>query len=404
MYNWNTYNLGTLCTKVTSGGTPLRSKKEFYENGKIPWLKTKEVANCRVYNAENKITQLGLEKSSAKLIPPNSVIVAMYGDGETAGRVAINKIPLATNQACCNLIIDSNKADYEFIYYYLLNSYDYLVNLKSGSGQQNLSGAIIKEVEVILPDLPTQRRIAEILSALDDKIELNRRMNQTLEQMAQTLFRQYFVDGIDEENLPEGWKTEPLDEVANFLNGLALQKYKPKDEKHFLPIIKIRELKNGITSSTEKADVNIPSQYIIHDGDILFSWSGTLEADIWCHGDGALNQHLFKVTSDKFPKWFYYYWVKEHLREFQSIAASKATTMGHIKRSHLSEAIVYTSPEEHLSKANNVIAPLLDKIVNCKVEIRRLIKLRDTLLPKLMSGEIDVMQLKTDEQHEPILS
>src|SRR5690606_11962000 len=121
------------------------------------------------------------------------------------GRVAINKIPVTTNQACCNLIIDSSKADYEFIYYYLLNSYEYLVNLKTGSGQQNLSGTIIKEIEVLLPDLPTQQKIAEILSALDDKIELNSRMSQTLEQIAQTLFRQYFVDGIDADNLPEGW-------------------------------------------------------------------------------------------------------------------------------------------------------------------------------------------------------
>ena len=335
------------------------------------------------------------------------ILIAMTGQGSVGrvGKLLLNKDEKALlNQRVGKFICDERNLNKGYLYYVISSKeYEkYLFDLALGSGQPNLSPSDILNVEIPFPDYDTQTRIAEILSVLDNKIELNRRMNETLEQMAQTLFRHYFVDGIDGENLPKGWSVSSLDKIANFLNGLALQKFKPKEQAKALPIIKIRELKNGITSSTEKADSEILNQYIINDGDVLFSWSGTLEVDIWCHGKGALNQHLFKVSSEKFPKWFYYFWVKEHLREFKDIAASKATTMGHIKRGHLTEAEVFTGPNEHLEMVDKLISPLIQKSINCKVEIGKLTKLRDTLLPKLMSGEIDVMQAQKD--YEPVLS
>ncbi|RLG25602.1 hypothetical protein DRN85_05445 [Methanosarcinales archaeon] len=130
--------------------------------------------------------------------------------------------------------------------------------------------------------------------------------------------------------VPKGWRVKPLDQVANFLNGLALEKYPPNGE-NYLPMIKIRELRQGITESSDKTSSTILADYIITDGDLLFSWSGSLEIRIWCGGRGALNQHLFKVTSEKYPKWFYYFWIKRYLPEFRHIAAGKATTMGHIQ-------------------------------------------------------------------------
>lgn len=123
--------------------------------------------------------------------------------------------------------------------------------------------------------------------------------------------------------IPKDWRVEGLDSIADFLNGLALQKYPPENQKEFLPVIKIRELKSGITNNTDKANKDIPSQYIIENGDVIFSWSGTLEVVIWCFGKGALNQHLFKVTSNKYPKWFYYQWTLHHLSNFQAIATVK---------------------------------------------------------------------------------
>jgi len=157
-----------------------------------------------------------------------------------------------------------------------------------------------------------------------------------------------------------------------------------------LPVIKIRELKQGITNSTDRADINIPSEYIVKDGDILFSWSGSLEICIWCLGKGALNQHLFKVTSEDYPKWFYYYWIQQHLPEYRHIAKEKATTMGHIQRHHLSSSMVLIPPQEVLSSMSKMMNSLMNKVINSKIEVRKLTKIRDSLLPRLMSGEIRV--------------
>lgn len=172
-----------------------------------------------------------------------------------------------------------------------------------------------------------------------------------------------------------------------------MQKYPAESELEYLPVIKIRELKNGITDTTDKASINIPEEYVLKDGDVVFSWSGSLEVVIWCFGPGALNQHLFKVTSDHYPKWFYYQWIKYFLPSFQNIAADKAVTMGHIKRGHLTEASVLVPDEKTLSKMNNLMSPIIEMIINNSIESQNLIKMRETLLPRLMSGMIRVNKL-----------
>jgi type I restriction enzyme S subunit len=178
-FEWREVTIGNVCSNVVTGGTPLTKVKEYYVDGKIPWLKTKEVNFSFIKETEYYITELGLKKSSAKLIPKNSVVVAMYGQGDTAGRVAVNKIPLATNQACCNLVIDESISTYMFIYYYLKKSYEELVQRKTGSAQPNLNTKLIKSFGISLPPLPEQKAIAEVLSSLDDKIDLLHRQNKT---------------------------------------------------------------------------------------------------------------------------------------------------------------------------------------------------------------------------------
>jgi len=211
-------------------------------------------------------------------------------------------------------------------------------------------------------------------------------MNKTLEAIGQAIFKRWFVDI---EKIPMGWEIKSLSGIANYLNGLALQKYPPKGGGD-LPVIKIRELKNGITDNTDKANSNLPQEYIIVDGDILFSWSGSLEVVLWGNGTGALNQHLFKVTSEKYPKWFYYYWTLNHLQEFKMIAEGKATTMGHIKRHHLDDAKCLVPDEKALEKMGKLMAPLIEMQIKNLIEIRKLAQIRDALLPKLMSGEVRV--------------
>lgn len=194
MEEYDKIEIQQICSNICSGGTPKSTVAEYY-GGNIPWLNTKEINFCRIYKTEKTITDEGFNNSSAKWIPANSVIVAMYG--ATAGKTAITRIPLTTNQACCNLTIDSTKADYRFAYYALCNDYAFLSSLANGGAQQNLNTQQIKEFEIPFPSLREQKRIADILSSLDDKIELNRRINDNLEQQAQALFKDW-CDGCTE--------------------------------------------------------------------------------------------------------------------------------------------------------------------------------------------------------------
>ncbi len=288
----------------------------------------------------------------------------------------------------------------------------------------SLRCADVPKFELPIPPLGEQRVIASLLGSLDDKIDLNRRMNRTLEQMAAAIFKAWFVDfepvrakasgaasfhGMpqpffdalpatfaDSElgPIPEGWEVRSLDEIADYLNGLALQKY-PPDDGPSLPRLKIAELRKGSTEGAELSSAKVPEKYIIHDGDVIFSWSGSLLVKIWTGGDAALNQHLFKVTSEQYPKWFYYLWTSHHLEDFQRTASSKATTMGHIKRHHLSDAKVVVPPTdspELIGMMTRTVQPLLDLMIANDTESRSLAEARDALLPKLLSGEVRLPQ------------
>lgn len=223
MEGWSTSRLGNLCFRVSSGGTPLRSISEYYENGTVPWLKTGEVKKGLIYNTEEKITENGLENSSAKLISANSVIVAMYGDGDTAGNVAINKISLATNQACCNFTLNPEQAHYRFVYYYLKGNYNNLINLKLGGSQQNLNAQSLKSFPINHPDIETQEKIAALLSAYDEQIENNQRRIALLEKMAEEIYREWFVrlrfPSYEKvkivKGVPQGWEVLPFSEIVN---------------------------------------------------------------------------------------------------------------------------------------------------------------------------------------------
>lgn len=324
------------------------------------------------------------------------------------------------------VVSPTQKVDSRFLFYYLTSDTftNYLTSVADGAAYPAFNPSEIEKAELLLPPLPEQQAIASILSALDDKIELNRRMNQTLESMARALFQSWFVDfdpvrakmegrppyGLDPATaalfhasfevspigeIPQGWKVKPLDQIADFLNGLALQKFPPVGED-YLPVIKIAELRRGITESSDKASTQLDKKYIVEDGDILFSWSGSLEVVVWCGGKGALNQHLFKVTSKDYPKWFYYQWLKEFLPHFQQIAAGKATTMGHIQRHHLTAALAIVPPGEVLKRMTHQMEPILEKIVVNNLEVRTLTTLRDELLPRLMSGELRVKEAERE--------
>lgn len=263
----------------------------------------------------------------------------------------------------------------------------------------------LHQARVRIPtEIEEQLAIARILGSLDDKIELSQRMSQTLEAMARALFKSWFVDfdGVPPEDMqesemgliPKGWRAASLDSIAHYLNGLALQKFPPESEIEFLPVIKIAQLRAGNAQNADKASARLKSEYIVQDGDVLFSWSGTLEVEVWTGGRGALNQHLFKVTSTEVPKWFYYFATREHLPDFRTIAAGKATTMGHIQRKHLADAKVAVPPTDAMGKFDRTIAPLFEQVINNALQSRTLAQQRDILLPKLISGDFRVRDVK----------
>lgn len=290
--------------------------------------------------------------------------------------------------------------------YQILRSNDTLAQLqmlaesRSGTFPQ-ITYSELSNIMVSLPSQKAQKNIASILSSLDRKIELNNKINADLEEMAQAIFKNWFVDFepfkdgkfVDSElgMIPEGWKVGTLTEIASYMNGLAMQKYPPENIEDSLPVLKIKELGQGFCGTdSDRCSCNIKDECKIHNGDVIFSWSGTLLVDVWCGGDCGLNQHLFKVTSNDYPKWFYYYWTKYHLQEFIHIAKDKAVTMGHIKRGHLEEALVAIPDNDSMEKAHELFEPILSKMISLRLENSRLSLLRDTLLPRLMSGELEV--------------
>ncbi|EVG58489.1 restriction endonuclease subunit S [Staphylococcus aureus] len=315
-----------------------------------------------------------------------------------------------------------NKLDSHFLYYLFRTKKIREIIIKSmtgTSGRQRAQKDSIFEYECEIPNIEYQRKIAIILKNLDDKIEINKKIIANLEELSQTLFKHWFVDFefpdengapykanggemIDSElgKIPKGWIVKSLDEIANYINGLAMQKY-PSNKEESLPIVKIKELKNGFTDeNSNRCTTEIPEKAKIDNGDIIFSWSATLLVKMWAGGKAGLNQHLFKVTSETFPKWFYYLWTKRYIEYFINIANDKATTMGHINRKHLSHAKIVLPTQLQLDNFDKIFHNLLEKQLNTEEEIKRLIELRDTLLPKLMSGEIEIpddVEVNTDE-------
>lgn len=192
------------------------------------------------------------------------------------------------------------------------------------------------------------------------------------------------------------YEVSSLSKIANYTNGLAMQKFRPKDNEESLPVIKIKEMNDGITENTERCSTNIKDEVIINNGDVLFAWSGTLCMSIWGKGKAGLNQHIFKVTSDKYPKWFYYFWTLQHLNKFKMIAAGKATTMGHIKRGELDVSEVLIPEDRELQEMHKIMQPLFEKYINNLIQNETLTELRDTLLPKLMNGEIDLDNIELE--------
>ena len=416
----------------------------------IPLITAKVVKSGRILPMDEFIADEDYESWMVRGIPQISDIVVTTE--APLGEVAqIKNANVALAQRIVTLRGKVDFLENDFLLFLMQSDFvqNQLEARATGSTVKGIKQSELRKIILPIPPIVEQKCIGKILSDLDDKIHLNNQINQTLESIAQAIFKSWFIDfdpvrakitakqerkdpelaamcivsgkseaelqQIPEEDfaelqataalfpdefveselgeVPKEWEVKPLDKIANYLNGLALQKFRPENEYDFLPIVKIAQLKSGVATIEEKASPNIDRKFIIENGDVIFSWSGSLMVDIWCGGKAALNQHLFKVTSNDYHKWLYYFYTKHHLAEFQRIAQAKAVTMGHIKREHLSQALCCIASNQLLEISNIFIGHFLQKLIELRLENNNLKQLRDTLLPKLLSGEVEVENL-----------
>ena len=306
------------------------------------------------------------------------------------GDLNITPVDMCLGRGVCSLRMKNGNQD--FLFYMMKYYIPHLLKKESGTVFGSVNRNDINGLEVNIPeDAQVQKKITRYLEMIDDKIELNNAINKNLLDQAQAIFDQEF---IALEDIPADWQQSSLFGIADYLNGLAMQKYRPSEGEQGLPVLKIKELRQGTCdANSELCSPSIKPEYIVHDGDVIFSWSGSLLVDLWCGGKCGLNQHLFKVTSTTYDKWFYYAWTNHHLQKFAAIAADMATTMGHIKREELAKAEVLVPSRNDYERIGGLLAPLYDLVISNRVENRKLASLRDELLPQLMSGQIDVSEV-----------
>ena len=404
---------------------------DLYLKGRIGWKGLSkdeylERSNFRIINGtalEGKfinwskcgfITEERYEESPEIKLEESDILISKDG---TLGKIGYVKNLRTPSTVASGIFVLRNiikdKLDTDYLYHFLKsNAFKEFINRMKASGSTilHLYQRDLAQLELELPKIEIQKKISEVLNSIDSKIELNNRINAELEALAKTLYDYWFVqfdfpdkngkpykttggkmiwnEGLKRE-IPEGWSVGTLLDIANYANGLPCQKFRPTGDE-FLRVIKIREMNEGFTENSELVRPNIPEKAIIQNGDVLFSWSASLEVKIWTGGKGALNQHIFKVSSGDYPKSFYYYQLLNYLQHFKMIAENRKTTMGHITQEHLQQSRIAIPPKELTKELDKIIAPIFSKRMNNEIENQKLTELRDWLLPMLMNGQVKV--------------
>ena len=330
---------------------------------------------------------IGTDMSSYKVVKPrqfaygpvtsrngDKVSIALYRDNEKA----------IVSQA---YTIFEVKNKQELLPEYLMMwfrrpEFDRYARFKShGSAREIFSWEEMCEVELPVPPIEQQQKIVSEYEAVTRRIRLNEQIITKLEETARALYRKMFVDGIDKEHLPEGWKMGRLTDIAEYLNGVACQTYPAK--AHSIPVLKIRELSQGYCDDNSDRVSCIPEKFIIKGGEIIFSWSATLFIEIWYGEVCALNQHLFKVTPLNYPQWFVFFSTQRHIQTWKNMISAKATSMGHIKREDLETALVLLPPSQLLIEQDKMFSCLFEYHFRLRRENLKLKELQSLLLAKM---------------------
>ena len=387
MAEWFDCTIGDLCDTISD------SYKG--NDNKVVLVNTSDVLEGKVLN-HTPVENTNLKGQFKKTFRKNDILFseirpankrfAFVDFEDTSNYIASTKL----------MVLRSNdKVIPEFLFAILksetvLTELQHLAETRSGTFPQITFSSELAPMKIKIPDKPTQRKIVSMLSSIEQKMESNIAINNNLMQQAKTIFEAEIVNRTE---LPNGWKKSNLASIADYLNGLAMQNYRPTDDDQGFPVLKIKELRQGACDAdSERCSSYIKSNYIVNDGDVIFSWSGSLLVDLWCGGICGLNQHLFKVTSTQYAPWFFYSWTNYHLAKFAAIASAKATTMGHIKRSDIEAAeVIIPSPADY-ERIGALIQPLYDLCIALRLENRKLAATRDSLLPRLLFGDIDICE------------
>lgn len=414
---WPEYSLEELCSRITSGGTPSRAYPEFFRDGTWPWVKTQELQDRWLDDTEEHITDEAVANSSAKVLPANTVLLAMYG--ATVGQLGMLRRPMTCNQACCAFIANPSRADARFLYYLLLSNRSMLKRLATGAAQQNLSSTRIKELRFPIPPIDEQRRIAGLLGALDDKIELNRRLSETFEAMARALFKSWFVDFdpvrakaeeratelpkeiaellpdvFDDSELgevPSGWRVGRFGDVVELLRDQENPQATPDATYQHYSIPAFDESR----SPTSERGASIKSHKSrVPTGAVLLSKLNPEIERVWLVDvrltDRAVCSTEFLVLHGRseFTRAFIYCLARSRpfRRQIESLVTGTSKSHQRAQASAILEIPVIIPPARLVGQFVDVAEALIVRSLQCRRESRTLVALRDALLPRLISG------------------
>lgn len=386
------YELSEL-VDIIGGGTPKTSVSEYW-NGNIPWISVKDFNNDNryVYETEKSITQAGLDHSSTKVLSRDDIIISARG---TVGELAMISKPMAFNQSCYG-IRAKKSINNTFLYYLLKNSINKLKLITHGSVFDTITRDTFSQIEIDLPSLEIQKQIASILSALDDKIELNNKINENLEQQAQAFFTDLFITNAKLE-----WKTGTVSDLGDVVGGGTPSK---KVEEYYT--------NDGIAWITPKDLSNDKSKFITHGetditdlglaksgatlmprGSVLFSSRAPIGYIAIADGQVSTNQGFKSIVPfDNVGTAYVYYFLKENLSAIENVASG--STFKEVSGGTMKNFPAVIPDDDTLAKFKQFCSPLLEQQRALEYENRYLASLRDTLLPKLMNGEIDVSEVK----------
>ena len=371
------------------------------------------------YVTTDSLLQNKKGRTFAQNLPPQKCSLVHFKKGDVLlGNIRpyLKKIWYANIEGGCSqdvlVLRAKNNLESKFLYALLMQDSFFDYEMKATKGSKMPRGDKSHIINFPCLDLNNKTEIGKLLSSLDDKIALNNRINAKLEQMAKRLYEHWFVqfdfpntDGnpykssggkmvwneILKREIPDGWEVGNLYDIAEYVNGLACQNYRPKESEKSLPVIKIREMNEGITADTEKVSASIPGKYRIYAGDILFSWSASLEIKIWTGETGGLNQHIFKVIpKGYFSKGYVYQQLSAYLVNFQKMEESRKTTMGHITSDHIKQSRILIPPKEIISAFTKKTLSIFNYQLSIEKETQKLTALRDRLLPLLINGQVEV--------------